>query len=63
MAFWSKVLVDVLEERNEHDIDRAWAKGFGLKKDEEKTFYQMMRDSREIKRMKRDSLGSNDRTT
>ena len=26
MGFWSKVLGDALEERNEHDIDRAWAK-------------------------------------
>ena len=54
MGFWSKLFSDVLEERNEHDIDRIWAKSLGMKKEDAQTFYRLMRDKREIERMKRD---------
>lgn len=55
MGFWSKLFSDVLQERNEQDIDRIWAKNLGMKKEDEQTFYRLMRDKREIERMKRDT--------
>lgn len=56
MGFWSKLFAEVLEERNEHEIDCIWAKNLGMTKEEKQTFYDLMYASRAAERSKRDNI-------
>ena len=54
MGFWKKLLADILNERNEHEIDRIWAKNLGMKEKDAQLFYDLMRGSRDAERCKSD---------